>query len=46
VDVDDAVTRSFQIGLEGEHSALIGDVGVLRLERIHQLHPRQQTCTR
>lgn len=42
VNVDQAVTRGVQVGAEGEHTALVGDVRVLRLKVVHQLHPRQQ----
>lgn len=42
VNVDQAVARGVQVGAEGEHTALVGDVRVLRLKVVHQLHPRQQ----
>lgn len=44
VDVDEAVARRVQVGAEREHAALVGHVGVLRLEVVHQPDPRQQTC--
>lgn len=42
VYVDETVPRGIQVGVEGEHSSLIGDVRVLGVEVVHQFDPRQQ----
>lgn len=43
VDVDEAVTGGFQIGLEREHRALVGDVLVLGVKVVDELHPWQKS---
>lgn len=42
VYVDETVPRGIQVGVEGEHRSLVGDVRVLGVEVVHQFDPRQQ----
>lgn len=42
VDVDEAVARRVQVGLEGEHRLLVGHVLILGVEVVDELHPRQK----
>lgn len=39
VDVDETISRSLQVGVEGEHCPLIGDVGVLGLKVVYKFDP-------
>ena len=39
VNVDELVLGGFQVGLEGEQRALIGDVLVLSVKIVNQFHP-------
>lgn len=43
VDVDEAITRRVQVGLEREHRVLVGDVFVLGVKVVDELHPRQKS---
>ena len=42
VDVDEAVSRGVQVGLEGEHRLLVGHVLVLGVKVVDELDPGQE----
>ena len=46
VDVDEAVARRVQVGLEGEHRLLVGHVLVLGVKVVDELYPGQEASWR
>lgn len=45
VDIDEAITWSVQVGLEGEQCVLVGDILVFGVKIVNELHPRQKSYT-
>lgn len=46
VYVDETVQRGIHVGVEREHSSLVGDVRVLGVEVVHEFDPWQQAYTK
>lgn len=44
VNVDETIARSIHVGTESEYGPLIGHIGVLGFEVVHQFDPWQQAC--
>lgn len=42
VNVDETISRSFQVGVEREHCSLVGDVRILGLKVVHKFDPWQR----